>query len=438
MYKVFYLTFGCKVNQYETECLKAVFSEKGFAAVTMPSEADVIVVNSCTVTSSGDSKSLYAVRKLRRERPEAVIVLTGCLPQTSEKLRDELTEADIITGTRDRCSIPDLVLDFIENRSRTVFVREYGRNDSFETMPCGSISGKTRAFVKIQDGCDRFCSYCIIPYSRGRCRSKPIESLRTEIASLAEAGHREIVLVGINLAFYGREFGLRLADAVELCCGIDGVERVRLGSLEPEEITDSDLERLAAQSKFCPQFHLSLQSGCNRTLKAMNRRYTAEEYMELVKKIRLRFPDCAFTTDMMTGFPTEKDEDFEESIRFAEAVGFAKIHVFQYSPREGTPAARMPQLPKKVKSERADRLKALSAQLHEEYLKSRVGATVPVLFEQENSPDFHQGYAPDYTLIKIARKNSKKSLRNSIFYVKIEEYRSDYCIGSIVPENSPY
>lgn len=435
MYKVFFITFGCKVNQYETEALKSAFLSKGFEECSSGTGSDVIVVNSCTVTSSGDSKSLYAVRKLRKDAPSAVIVLTGCLPQAAGDIAERIPEADIITGTKDRSSLPELVLRCMEERRRIVEIGRYGTHDAFETMEYHSTFSRTRAFVKIQDGCNCFCSYCIIPYARGRCRSKSPDELRRELEMLAASGHKEVVLVGINLAFYGAEYGLRLADAVELCCGIDGIERVRLGSLEPEMLLDDDLRRMAMQWKLCPQFHLSLQSGCDRTLKAMNRRYTAEEYYQLTRRILRYFPDAAFTTDIMVGFPEETDSDHRESMAFAEKVGFSKIHVFQYSPRQGTPAAKMVQIPEKVKAARADEMKKLGERLREEYLSRQVGRAVPVLFERENSPDFHQGCAPDHTIIKISRKNSEKSLRNRIISVIIEEYGHDHCFGSLCDES---
>lgn len=434
MYKVYFIIFGCKVSQYETECLKSCFSSAGFEVTENEEEGDVFVINSCTVTGSGDSKSLYAVRKLRRKYPDSVIVLTGCLPQASPEISGKIPEADIVTGTREREKLPSLVMQIIENRSHIVDIPEYTSNDAFEDISNQGVSDKTRAFLKIQDGCNCFCSYCIIPYARGRCRSKPMDSLVKEVTALAQAGHREIVLVGINLAFYGQEYGLRLIDAVEACCKIDGVERVRLGSLEPEMITNDDLVRLSRLPQFCPQFHLSLQSGSRSTLQRMHRKYTPEEYMTLVEKIRRIFPDAAFTTDIMVGFPQETEEEFAESMAFAESVGFAKIHVFQYSPRKGTIASKLPQLPKSVKAERAERMKALGEKLAERYMKSLVGKTVPVLFERESSEEFHQGHAPDMTLIKIFRENSKKSLRNLIFYVIIEESRSDHCIGRIIDQ----
>jgi MiaB-like protein len=411
--------------------MKSNFLSKGFSETDYPETADVIVVNSCTVTASGDGKSLYSVRKLRKTNPDAIIALTGCLPQASPQAAEKISEADIITGTKERNELPQLVLDFINERKRIVSVAQYGSSDEFEESVYGDFKSKTRAFVKIQDGCNQFCSYCIIPFARGRCRSKPIDILRKEVTALAEAGHKEIVLVGINLAFYGKEFGLRLVDAVEECCKIDGIKRVRLGSLEPEVITDDDLMRLSELPQFCPQFHLSLQSGSEQTLKRMHRHYTPDEYFNLVCKIRKVFSEASITTDIMVGFPQESEEEFCESMKFVEKIGFAKIHVFQYSPRSGTVAAKMPQISNSVKAERAERMKALGNRLHEAYMKKQVGKTVPVLFERENSREFHQGYAPDYTLIKISRKNPEKSLRNKIFYVIIEESDKDFCFGRI-------
>lgn len=431
--KVYFESYGCKVNSYETESMMADFKLNGYDLTNDPIEANVIVINSCTVTASGDSKSLYAVRKYRKLNADAVIVLTGCLPQASPEVSDKIMQADIVTGTRQRGRISELVNEFIEKRQRIVNIPEYGKTDEFEKITCGSFENRTRAFIKIQDGCNQFCTYCLIPYARGRCRSKPIEDLREEVRKVAQSGIKEIVLVGINLMFYGKEFGLRLTDAVEACCEIDGVERVRLGSLEPEMISDEDLSRLSRLKQFCPQFHLSLQSGCDKTLKAMNRHYNTDEYFSLVKKIREFFPECSITTDVMVGFPDESDEDFEQSLEFVKKIGFAKIHVFQYSKRKGTVAAeKINQIPKDVKQLRADRMKDVGDETRKNYLEKQVGKVVPVLFEKENSPDFHQGHAPDYTLIKILEKNFKKSLRRKLFCVKIEVSDNDCCFGKII------
>lgn len=433
MYKVYFITYGCKVNQYETECLKKDFSHKGFIISTEAKNSDIIIVNSCTVTASGDSKSLYAVRKMRKLNPMAVIVLTGCLPQATPEIAEKLPEADIVTGTKNRNRIITLVEEHLNNKHRSVEIGEYEKSDGFEILPVNTgFDTKTRAYIKIQDGCNQFCSYCIIPYARGRCRSKSIEDLKSEAEAVALAGHKEIVLVGINLAFYGAEFGKRLVDAVEVCSGVSGIERVRLGSLEPEMISDEDLVRLSELKQFCPQFHLSLQSGSANVLKRMNRHYTPNEYTTLVEKIRKIFPDASITTDIMVGFPQETDDEFQESLEFVRRTEFAKIHVFQYSPRKGTKACQLPQISKNIKEERAEKMKALGAELEKKHCEKQIGKTVPVLFERENCTEFHHGYAPDYTLIKIPQKISKKSLRNMIFYVTIKECGSDYCIGDTI------
>ncbi|MCR4639198.1 tRNA (N(6)-L-threonylcarbamoyladenosine(37)-C(2))-methylthiotransferase MtaB [Ruminococcus sp.] len=434
MYKINFITFGCKVNHYETECMKSLFREAGYDVTEDMTEADAVVINSCTVTSSGDSRALAALRKARAALPEAVIALTGCYPQANREEAAKLSEADIIAGTKSRAHIVELVGDCLVNKSRVVELSDYSSEDLFEPLKCTRFDSNTRAFVKIQDGCNQFCSYCMIPFARGRCRSKPVEVLREEVKAIAESGVREIVLSGINLAFYGREWGLDLADAAELCAETQGIERIRLGSLEPEMMSEELLHRLKALPQFCPQFHLSLQSGCERTLKAMNRKYTAEEYLALTERIRSIFPDCSFTTDVMVGFPQETDSDHAESVEFIRKIGFAKVHVFRYSRRKGTRADKMTgQVAESVKTQRWQEMTAAADETREKYLSSLVGKTVPVLFERENSTEFHRGYAPDYTLIKISRKNPEKSLRNRIISVIIEEYGHDCCFGSAVP-----
>ncbi len=433
MENIFFLTFGCKVNYYETECMKSLFSNRGYNVVKEYKTADAVIINSCTVTASGDSRVFTALKKIRKALPDAVIALTGCYPQAFSEEVEKISEADIIMGTKRRSEIVDIIEEFVKNNQKRVIISEYKSDDEFECLTCTEFRENTRAFVKIQDGCNQFCSYCIIPYARGRCRSKPIDVLREEVEKIAAGGVKEIVLSGINLAFYGKEFGLTLADAVEVCCETEGIERVRLGSLEPEMMSDNQLERMAAQEKFCPQFHLSLQSGCTRTLKAMNRKYTAEEYSELVDRIRNKFPQCAITTDVMVGFPDETDEDFAESVKFVEKIRFSKVHVFRYSRRRGTVADRMKnQISEQVKSERWHIMNDAVKKSQAEYMKSLVGKEVKVLFERENCIDFHQGHAPDYTLVKIPRKNCKKSLRNEIFCVKIKESDFDCCIGELI------
>lgn len=412
--------------------MKQNFLSGGFDVLNDEFGADIYVINSCTVTSMSDKKIRQTIHHLRKENPHSIIILTGCFPQAFKEEAEKLSDVDIITGSKDRGGVIELVKEYMLNQERIIKISDYKKNDEFEKMKNFEFVDKTRAFIKIQDGCDQFCSYCIIPTARGRIRSKPIDDLRDEVTGLAQAGHKEVVLVGINLSFYGKEFGLRLVDAVELCCSIDGIERVRLGSLEPELMSDKDIARLAGLKKLCPQFHLSLQSGCNKTLKDMNRKYTAEEYFELVKKLRNAFEDCAITTDVMVGFPDESDEDFKESLKFVEKVCFNKVHIFPYSMREGTVAAKRPnQIQSSIKTLRAKQMAEIAEISFKLNLNKQVGKIYPILFERENCTEFHQGYAPNYTLVKIPAKNSDKSLRREIFYVKINGIEKDFCIGEI-------
>lgn len=430
--KIHFITFGCKVNLYETENMKERLSCEGFDILSEENGADIFVINSCTVTSASDKKVRQTLHTLKKQHPDSIIVLTGCFPQAFKSEAEKIAEADIIIGSKGRNRLPGLIKEFLFKREKIVSILEYFPDDGFEVMKNKEFEDKTRAFVKIQDGCNQFCSYCIIPTARGRIRSKPPEDLREEVTALVQAGHKEIVLTGINLSFYGKEYGLRLIDAIEICCGIDGVERVRLGSLEPEVISDEDIARMANQPKLCPQFHLSLQSGCNKTLKKMNRKYTAEEYYNLVEKLRNSFEDCAITTDVMVGFPDETDEDFKESLEFVKKVGFAKVHVFPYSRRNGTSAAKFPnQITRQVKAERAKKMIEAASVSQQDFLQKQVGKIVPVLFERENCTEFHQGYAPNYTLVKIFAKKDEKSLRRKIFYVKINITAQDCCIGEL-------
>jgi threonylcarbamoyladenosine tRNA methylthiotransferase MtaB len=446
--RIAFHTLGCKVNQYETEAMKEAFVSRGAVIVSEDEAADAYIVNTCTVTNIADRKSRQFIRRMHSQNPDALIVVTGCYAQVAGDALAAMPEVDMIIGNSLKSGIAGMVCEALEKGGAKGRGGDAGEHPVREVLPYEELTGyddmgivsaeessKCRAYIKIEEGCDRFCSYCLIPFARGRVRSRGPEEIAAEAKALISGGCREIVLTGINIAFYGHREGLRLADAVEVCCCTEGIERVRLGSIEPEMMLPDDLDRLAALPQFCPQFHLSLQSGCAATLKRMNRRYTPEEYASLVEQIRSRFPEAAFTTDIMVGFPRETEEEFAESMAFAERIGFSRIHVFQYSPRQGTPAAKMEQIPDAVKHERADRMKALGERLAREYMQGLVGRTMPVLFEREKSPDFHCGHAPDYTLIKISRKNSKKSLRNQIFYVTIEGVGDDCCLGRIASED---
>ena len=430
---IYFITFGCKVNLYESENMKQNFVKHGYTISKTENDADIFVINSCTVTGTGDKKLKKEIRRLKRTYPDSIVVLTGCFPQAFTEEAEQIKDVDIVTGSKNRSILPELVSEFIESRRKVYCVSQYTRNEIFEVMINTGYENNTRAFVKIQDGCNMFCTYCIIPYSRGNFRSKPIEDIISEVEQLATGGYKEIVLVGINLSFYGIDFGKRLVDAVEAVCGINGIERVRLGSIEPEMITESDIVRLSRLGKLCPQFHLSLQSGCDKTLKAMNRRYLTVDYEKIVGLLRHNFEDCSITTDIMVGFPGETEEDFEQSLKFVKKIGFAKSHIFPYSPRKGTPAAEFDdQIPEDIKNIRSSKMIELTDRSAREFLESQLGKEFPVLFEREKSDGIHHGFTPNYTHIKILTKNSDKSLRNLLFYVKIVELGKDCCFGEIL------
>ena len=425
-----FYTLGCKVNQYETQVVQQQFFENGFEVVEPSNEADIYIINSCTVTATGDKKTRQIVHRFKKMNPDAVIVLTGCFPQAYPKDAEEIEEADIVTGTRDRNDIFNLVQQFIVNRKRIVKIVPHEKDEVFEKMCAKGFFERTRSFVKIQDGCNRYCSYCIIPTARGPLRSKAIEDIIEELSILAKEGYKEVVLVGINLSLYGNEYGLRLIDAIKSACSVDGIERVRLGSIEPELITDDDLKEMASLKEFCPQFHLSLQSGCTDTLKRMNRHYTADEYAELVRKIRNAFDNPAITTDIMVGFPAEDEREFRESCEFVEKVKLAKCHVFAYSRRPNTRADKMPnQVTKAEKERRSRKLIEVCDKVRAEFLKTQVGLNCKVLFETFDEKLGYFGYSENYTPIYV---KCEKDLCGEIFEVKIVSSADDYCLGELI------
>lgn len=420
-------TFGCKVNQYESIGISTAMRKAGFTEISDEKTADIIIINSCSVTGASDKKACHEIVRIRKANPSAVVLLAGCFPQA---FPDEAakTGADIATGNASKSSIPEMLKKYLSDREKAVRITPMPT--VYEGMELCRQGEKTRAFIKIEDGCNRFCSYCIIPYARGRVRSRSIDDILSEATDCVGAGQKEIVLIGINLSCYGHEYGKNLADAVEAVCGIDGVERVRLSSLEPELLDEKMLDRLSVQKKLCPHFHLSLQSGSDATLRRMNRRYTSEEYYKIVCDIRSRFPDAAITTDIMVGFAGETEKEFEESCRFAEKVGFAKIHVFSYSIREGTAAAkRTDHIPENIKNERYKILSDIDERLHAEFLASQVGTEQEILIEKRKSPDYVNGYTMNYTPVRIYGVDIS---RHSIVKIKITGTEENYCIGEIV------
>lgn len=401
--KVAFYTLGCKVNQYETKAMRRLLEVEGYETTEYsPDEAmaDVLVVNSCTVTGESDRKLRQLLRRCRRQAPGAVLVLTGCMPQAQPEAAVALEEADIVLGNAARRQLPQQLADYLTHRQRIVSIPPHDK--TYEPLDIEEFQGRTRAYVKIQDGCNRFCSYCIIPYARGRVRSRDPEDIRRELERLAKQGYKEVVLVGINLTAYGQDNGLTIADAVEAACAVEGLQRIRLGSLEPDFMDDETLSRLEKQEKLCPQFHLALQSGCDGTLKRMNRHYTTAEYAALCESLRRRFPGCAITTDVMVGFPGETAEEFEDTCRFVESIGFARVHVFAYSRRPGTVADRLPgQVDSGEKSRRSRRMIALCAKSAAAYAEDYVGRTLPVLLETENPDGTVTGHTATYLTVQV-------------------------------------
>ncbi|MGN1340714.1 MAG: tRNA (N(6)-L-threonylcarbamoyladenosine(37)-C(2))-methylthiotransferase MtaB [Oscillospiraceae bacterium] len=424
------ITLGCKVNSCESAAISNAFEARGYhPAVNEP--ADVYVINSCAVTGTGVKKARQAVSHCRSENPSAAVVLCGCYPQAypEEAARDALA-ADIIIGNENKAKIPELVEEFQRSSTRIVDVPQLSRQ--FDENSSSADLDRTRAFIKIEDGCDRFCTYCIIPTARGRVRSRTPQEIARQAEQSAAAGNREIVLTGINIGCYGEDIGYTPADAVK-AAQVPGIERVRLGSLEADTLTDEEITRLKDCEKLCPHFHLSLQSGSDEVLRRMKRRYTCAKYEALVEKLRRTFPGCAVTTDIMVGFPGETDEEFAESMAFAEKIGFSKVHVFPYSIRKGTVAAmRTNQVLPQIKSARAKKMTQLAAELEHKFLASQVGTVQTVLIEKRTSPEYCNGFTESYIPVRIYGKDID---RHSLVKVRITTAQDNYCAGTLIKED---
>ncbi len=423
---VYIFTLGCKVNQYESQEIGEMFEKSGYTLLNEPDNADIIIVNSCTVTAESVRKVRQSVRHLKKISPNAFLILTGCASQAEPEILSVLPEVNLMLGNRNNINIVALCENALKERGSSVNAHEeHETGESFQGLGITHFEGHTRAFLKIQDGCDRFCSYCLIPKARGRSRSKPLADIDRELSELSKNGYGEIVFVGINLSDYGKGTPYSLPDALMLAEKYDSIKRVRLGSLEPDHITDEMIERLKNVTKLCPQFHISLQSGCNSVLKRMNRHYTREEYKSLADSLRSAFKDASVTTDILVGFPTESEADFCETVDFAKSIGFEKIHIFPYSKRNGTPAAAMPQLSNAIKDERAKRLGAAAAEIRKEFLLKQVGKVYEVLFETEH-PKFSEGYTKNYTPVRIYDGKDRKG---KFINVLITDAGDDYCVG---------
>ena len=424
-----FYTLGCKVNQYETAAMERMLVAAGYTPTLSDSEPDIFIINSCTVTAESDRKTRQTVRKYRRELPNAVVVLTGCMPQAFPDDANEIDAADIVLGNHSNNRLCEAIDKFLETNKRVVMIDEHKKGDLFDTPPIDKIEERTRAYLKIQDGCNRFCTYCIIPTARGRERSKPLDDIKNEVSTIAKMGHKEIVLVGINLSAYGNDISATLCDAVDVVCAVEGIERVRLGSLEPDIFTDEMMTRLKNQPKFCPQFHFSLQSGCDQTLKRMNRHYDTEFYRNLIKRVRSNFDNAAITTDIMIGFAGETEDEFEQSLRFAREIGFARAHIFAYSRRTGTVAARAKnQVTNAEKRTRSQKMIAVTNESEAAFLKSQVGMVCSVLFETKRG-NLNEGYTKNYTYVKV---DTTDDLCGEIRDVRITDTADDYCIGELV------
>lgn len=427
--KAAFYTLGCKVNQYESEYMSEVLKNAGFTIVSPNEDADYYIVNSCTVTATADQKTRQNVRKFKRKHPNSVIILTGCMPQAFPESAEELVEADIVLSNKNNDDILDLINKYSTDKNRIIKIEKHHSGDEFQSCKINDFNERIRAFVKIEDGCDRFCSYCIIPMSRGRVRSKNPDDLRNEVETLGNHGIKEIVLVGINLSSYGKGKDFNIVDAVKICADNENICRVRLGSLEPDHITDAVIDGLSKIEKFCPQFHISLQSGCDKTLKNMNRHYTAEEYKSLCQKLRTTFVDATITTDVMVGFTDESEEDFNESLEFVKDIEFEKVHVFPYSQREGTVASRRgDNIPKSTKECRASIMIETAKRSRLKYFDSLIGSEQTVLFESIEGNNIYQGYTRNYVPV---RYRSDKNIIGQEIKVTIEsvDTNNDICIA---------
>ena len=454
MKTVAFITLGCKVNQYETNAMTQQFMEKGYEVVDHTQKADIYIVNTCTVTNMSDRKSRQMLRRVKELNKEAIVVACGCYAQVAKKELEKIEEINLVLGNNEKKEIVEHVEKYIKNQiskkaeedKRDINIKntkvqqttEIQKNietqiedvmNQKEFVEFGDITftEKTRAVIKIQDGCDRFCSYCIIPYARGRVRSRKPEHILSEIQKIAKEGIKEVVITGIHIASYGKDFKqeYRLIDLLEEMNEIEGIERIRLGSIEPLLITEEFVSRLEKLSKICHQFHLSLQSGCDETLKRMNRRYTTEQFQEITKLLRKTFEDVILTTDIIVGFPGESEEEFEKTYAFLEKIKFYKMHVFKYSPRKGTKAAVMPnQIDGNKKEERSRKLIELSNKNEKEYNQQYIGKEMEVLFEEEKDGVW-QGHTKNYIL---AHYKTEENLENKMIKLQCQGAEQEYII----------
>ncbi len=433
MNTVAFYTLGCKVNQYETEAMEELFEKSGYHVIDSESKADIYVINTCTVTNLGDRKSRQFIRKAKRKNPKAMVAVVGCYAQTVPEEVSAIDEVDVILGTKNRHNIVAYVEEAQREKKRINAVENIMETQEFEELSIGTLRGKTRAFLKIQEGCNQYCTYCIIPYARGPIRSRQIEDIVREVERLANNHFKEIVLTGIHVASYGKEKGNRsLIDVIRAVHPIDGIERIRLSSIEPTIMTETFVEELVKMKKVCPHFHLSLQSGCDETLARMNRKYTTDQYKEIIDRLRKYMPDVSITTDIMVGFPGETEEEFEATMKFVEEIGFSQIHVFKYSPRRGTPALKYRnQVPSKMKNIRSEKLIDLAKKSLIAYHNQFLNSVKEVLFENasHDMEGYYEGLTDNYIRVLV---RSQKNLEGKLINVKLKEISGERMIGELM------
>ncbi len=426
--KVSFYALGCRVNQYEIDCYAKIFRDSGWEIGEFSEKCDAYVINTCAITNIGERKSRQIIRRAKKNNPDAVVAVTGCYAQTKADEVKNMSEADIVIGTQNRVEIEKLVSAYLRGEDLAE-VSDIMHTRLYEELECDSAEERTRAYIKIQDGCDNFCSYCIVPYARGPVRSRKIENVIKEAKRLAENGYREVVLTGISVASYGKDLkdGNNLQSVIEAVCKIDGIERVRLSSISPNAFTDEFTKFLAGEEKVCRHFHISLQSGSSTVLKRMNRKYTADEYLKTLDKIRALMPDSGITTDIICGFPEETDEEFSETMEFVKKARFLKVHVFPYSERSGTVAVKMKQLPHPIREERASELIKLTDEISEDVEKSFVGECVDVLFEEKKG-EYTEGLAKNYLRVYV---KTDGDVIGEVKKVKITAIKDNKIIGEM-------
>ncbi len=434
MKKIAFYTLGCKVNQADTASMEEIFRRAGYEIVPFNQAADVYLINTCVVTNNGQRRSRQIINRAVRHNPLSLTVVTGCYPQTAPEEVKAIEGVDVIIGNQERGRIVELVELALDEKRTEILdnVQKMTVDTKFEELGAGTETDKTRAFLKIQEGCNQYCTYCIIPYARGPLRSRSLENIKSEVSKLVAAGYKEVVLIGIHLGCYGKEQGgkVTLYDAVLAALSVDGLKRLRLGSLESVEVDPRILDLMARDSRLCRHLHLPLQSGCDKILKAMHRPYDTARYGELLRNIKEQLPDIAITTDIIVGFPGETEEDFAETMRFAESCGFAKMHIFPYSKRKGTPAEKMPdQIIEAVKEERAARLGALDEKMFHACLEKVVGTEGEVLFEQPVDDQHIEGLISSYQRVIV---KASASLCGEIARVKIVGVKEDFLVGELV------